>query len=212
MGVVSGAMTVARFRVVGELPEGWRESFRERLNDFAFKEPPQGTGKEEVEGWVQIHNLLDTEFGDFNRWLYNDVLLFALRIDKKRLPAKLFKATLEKKCASWCAAKGVERCPASVRQELKDELEQNWLARTLPSVSVTEAAWHINSGWLLLHSLSETMAERYRKRFFRTFGLKLVPWSPLDYIGDRKLIDRLLTGTPTSLQIGVHLAAGAEGK
>lgn len=212
MGIVSGAMTVARFRVVGDLPEGWRDLFRDKLNEFAFQEPPQGTGKEEVEGWVQVHNLLDTEFGDFNRWLYSDVLLFALRVDKKRLPAKLFRATLEKKCAAWCAAKEVERCPASVRQDLRDELEQDWLARTLPTVSVTEAAWHINRGWLLVHSLSEGMAERYRKRFFRTFGAKLVPWSPLDFLDDKTLVDGLLTRPPTPMQLGVHLAVGAEGR
>jgi recombination associated protein RdgC len=213
MGVVSGAMTVARFRVVGELPEGWRDHYRERLNEFAFREPvgKAGGGREEVEGWVQVHNLLDNEFDDFNRWLYNDVILFALRVDKKRLPAKLFRATLEKKCAKWCAEKEVQRCPASVRQQLKDDLEDEWYARTLPSVSVTEAAWHVNHGWLLVHSLSESVAERYRKRFHRTFGAKLVPWSPLDFLDDRTMVEGLLTGVPTPMQLGVHLAAGSTG-
>ena len=79
MGVVSGPMTVARFRVVGELPSGWRETFRDRLTEFAFREPPQGMGKEEVEGWVQVHNLLDSDFSDFNRWLYDDVVIIGLR-------------------------------------------------------------------------------------------------------------------------------------
>ena len=114
-------MTVARFRVVGEMKqEGFRDIYRDRLNEFAFKEPPQGMGTEEVEGWVQVHNLLDTNFDDFNRWLYNDVALFAIRVDKKRLPAKLFKATLEKKIAKWCEERDLERCPAQVRSDMKD--------------------------------------------------------------------------------------------
>jgi recombination associated protein RdgC len=208
MGVLTGAMTVARFRVAGALPDGWKESFREKLDEFAFREPPTGMGKEEVEGWVQVHNLLDTEFGDVNRWLYNDVMLFALRVDKKRLPAKLFKATLDKKCAAWCAERDVLRAPAAIRQELKDELEELWLARTLPTVAVTEAAWHMSKGWFLIHSLSETVAERYRKRFFRTFGLKLVPWSPLDFVEDRELVEGLLGRAPSPMAIGVHLAEG----
>jgi DNA recombination-dependent growth factor C len=212
MGVVSGAMTVARFRVTGELPQGWRETYRDKLEEFAFREPPQGMGKEEVEGWVQVHNLLDNEFGDYNRWLYNDVMIFALRIEKKRLPAKLFKATLDKRCAAWCTERGVQRIPAAVKTELKDELEHEWLARTLPSVAVTEGAWHLTQGWFLVHSLSETVAERFRKRFFRTFGLKLIPWSPLDFVGDRDLVDGLLGGSPSSLQLGVHLAEGPEAR
>ena len=208
MGVLSGAMTVARFRVAGTLPEGWKETFREKLEEFAFREPPTGMGKEEVEGWVQVHNLLDVEFGDMNKWLYNDVMLFALRVDKKRLPAKLFKATLDKKVQAWCAERDVARAPAAVRQELKEELEENWLARTLPTVGVTEGAWHLTKGWFLIHSLSETMAERYRKRFFRTFGLKLVPWSPLDFVEDRDLVDGLLGRAPSPMALGVHLAEG----
>ena len=90
MGLLTGGMTVRRFRVAGELPTGWRESFRERLDKMAFREPPTRMGKEEVEGWVQVHNLLDTSFEDFNKWLYNDYAVFALRVDKKSLPAKLF--------------------------------------------------------------------------------------------------------------------------
>ncbi|MEQ1501193.1 MAG: recombination-associated protein RdgC [Myxococcota bacterium] len=210
MGVMSGAMTVARFRVLGELPSGWREAYRDKLNQYAFREPPNGMGKEEVEGWVQVHNLLDTTFDDFNRWLYDEVALFALRVDKKRLPAKLFKATLDKRCQAWAAEREVERVPTAIRQEIKDELEHEWLARTLPTVATTEAAWHLGQGWLLIHSLSETVADRYRKRFFRTFGLKLIPWSPLDFLNDRHLVEDLLSKAPSPVQLGVHLAAGTE--
>lgn len=211
MGIVSGAMSVARFRVVGEPGSQWRDRYRDALNEHAFQEPPQGLGKEEVEGWVQVHNLLDVTFDDFNRWLYNDVALFALRVDKKRLPGKLFKATLDKRCEAWCKERGVERCPNAVKQQIKEDLEQEWLARTLPSTSVTECAWHVGQGYLLIHGLSETVADRVRKRFFRTFGLKLVPWSPLDWLGEASLVDGLLTRAPSPVQLGgpeVHLAAG----
>lgn len=211
MGIVSGSMTVARFRVVGKLPEGWRDALRDRLEEHAFRDPPQGMGKEEVEGWVQVHNLLDTSFVDFNRWLYQDVALFALRVDKKRLPAKLFRATLDRRCAAWAAEREVERCPAAVRQELKEQLETEWLKRTLPSVSVTEVAWATGRGEVLLHSLSEGVADRFRKRFFRTFGLKTVPVSPLDWLTGKKQVDALLATAPSPAQLGgaeVHLAAG----
>ncbi len=213
MGILGGAMTVARFRVEGQRPEeGWRDKYRAQLQDLAFKEPPVEQGLEEVEGWVEIHNLLDTTFEDFNRWLYQDVALFALRVDKKRLPAKLFKATLDKKCEAWAAEREVERCPGSVRAELKDALQAAWLARTLPSVGVTEAAWNIPEGYCILHSLSEGMADRFRKRFYRTFGMTLVPWSPLEYVqGDPGRIDALVACAPSPVQLGgtdVRLSQG----
>lgn len=213
MGIVSGSLTIARFRVVGELPEGWRETFRARLDEFAFRDPPVGQGKEEVEGWVQVHNLLENSFADFNTWLYNDVAVFALRVDVKRLPAKLFRATVDKRKQAWCEERGVERCPNAIVTEIKEDLEREWLERTLPSVSVTEAAWSLTNQWMVVHSLSEGTAERFRKRFFRTFGLKLVPWSPLDWLEDRGMVESVLSQPPMPVQLGgpeVHLAGSEE--
>ncbi|NCG17729.1 MAG: recombination-associated protein RdgC [Rhodobacterales bacterium] len=193
MGILSSALTVSRFRVLDPtLPEGWREIYRDRLNEFAFHEPPQGMGKEEGEGWCQIKNLLDTEFDDFNEWLYNGWAVFQLRVDKKRLPMKLFKATLEKRGKAWCEEHEVERCPSTVKTELKERLEHEWMVRMLPSSRVTEAAWNMEDGYVIVHTLSEGSVDAFRKRFFRTFGKKLAPWSPLDWLEDAKTVENLL--------------------
>jgi DNA recombination-dependent growth factor C len=197
MGILKGPLTVRRYRVVGELSDGWRERFRERLQALAFKEPVGGVKKEEVTGWVQVHNLLDTDFEDFNRWLYNSYATFALRVDKKTLPAKLFGATLQKKCEAWCKERDVTRCPSSVKTELKEQLELDWLKKALPSVSVTEISWNVTDGYLICHSLSTRIGERLPSLFFRTFGLRLVPWSPLDWLDDVELREGLMSTTPT---------------
>lgn len=197
MAILSGALTVRRFRVVGEVPEGFRETYRDRLNEFAFREPPIQTGKEATEGWCQVHNLLDVEFDNFERWLHLPYAIFALRTDKKALPAKLLTATVRKECEKWCAERDVERCPASVKSEIKERIESDWLKRTLPRVATTDCVWNLDGGYLLLHSLSEGTAERFRKRFFQTFGLKLVPWSPLDWL-DSATADELVGTAPST--------------
>jgi recombination associated protein RdgC len=198
MAILSGALTVRRFHVVGDVPDGFRETYRDRLNEFAFVEPPVERGKEPTEGWCQVHNLLDTAFDDFDRWLHVPYATFALRTDKKALPAKLLTATVRKRCEAWCEERGVERCPASVKSEIKETLEAEWLKRTLPRVTTTECVWNIDGKYLLLHSLSEGVAERFRKRFFQTFGLKLVPFSPLDWLEDEDAEG--LVGSAPSLQ------------
>lgn len=207
MGILSGAMTVRKFRVVGELPENWRTIYRDRLDDYAFNENAAASeehgdstsGKAELEGWVQIHNLLDTTFDDPTRWLYNNFAVFALRVDKKSLPAALFRATVAKRCENWCKEAGVEKCPGAKKREIKDALEAEWLKRTLPRVAITECCWNVTDNWLLLHSLSEATADRFRKRFLRTFGLKLIPQSPLDWLGDRAAAEALIATAPAVL-------------
>jgi DNA recombination-dependent growth factor C len=199
MGILTGAMTARRFRVVGDLPSGWRDVFRERLDSMAFREPVSRTGKEEVEGWVQVHNLLDTNFSNFNDWLSGPYAVFSLRVDKKTLPANLFRATVEKRCREWCEQRGSERCPAAVKKEIQERLELEWLERTLPRVSVTEICWNTNEGWVLVGALSDKVGDRVRKRFHRTFGLELHAWSPLDWLDDASTVEKLLATGPSSM-------------
>jgi recombination associated protein RdgC len=182
MALLQGPMTLRRFRVEGDLPADPRDHLRDGLQAHAFPESATPQGGEEVEGWVVVHDLLDARFDDFNRWHYDDWVLMALRVDRKRLPKRLFQATLQRRCDRWCADKGVEHCPASVREELSDALSVEWYARALPTVTVTEAAWSLSGRSVWLTSLSDAVADRFRKRFLRSFGLTLVPLSPLDWL------------------------------
>ena len=184
MGILKGALTARRYRVDGEPPENFRDLYIEALNRDAFREPLSPVHKEEVAGWTQVHNLLDTTFDDINRWLYNEYAVLALRVDKKVLPATYFRAHLEKRKQAWCAANGRERVPAKVKEELKELLEEEMLRQTLPKVQVTELVWNVAEGWALFHSASEVANDRFRKFFHRTFGMVAVPFDPLDFMGD----------------------------
>jgi DNA recombination-dependent growth factor C len=197
MGLLNGGVTARRFRVVGDLPDAWRDQFRERLTKNAFREPPTRVAKEEIEGWVRVQNLLDTDFDDFNLWLFQAFAVFSLRVDKKVLPGKLLSAHVDKKCREWARERGVERVPASVRKEIKEKMETEWLDRAFPRVAVTELAWNVTEGWALIGTTSEKTIDRIRKRFSRTFQLDLVPWSPLDAVKTVDVREALLASAPS---------------
>ncbi len=184
MGVLKGSLSVRRYRAV-EPPEGFRDLYINALEENAFREPLTEVHKEQRVGWVQVHNLLDTSFADTNRWLYNNYAVFAMRIDKKVLPARLFQAHLQKRCEGWCQANSRERCPSKVKAELKEALEMEMLLKTLPSVAVHEVAWNLNENWVIFHNQSETPNDTFRKLWHRTFGMSLMPHDPLDFVGDR---------------------------
>jgi DNA recombination-dependent growth factor C len=196
MGLLSGSLTARRFRVVGDLPPDWRERFREQLEKNCFREPVGRAGKEEYEGWVRVQNMLDTDFNDANLWLFNNYALFALRVDKKTLPGKLLNATVERRCRAWAAEASVQRVPTAKKKEIKEAIEAEWLERALPRVQLTEIGWDIVEGWALISGASEKVVDRVRKRFVRTFGLDLLPWSPLDAIAAPATVENLLQSKP----------------
>jgi hypothetical protein len=83
--------------------------------------------------------------------------------------------------------------------EIKERIEAEWLQRALPRVKVVEIAWNLNEGTLLAGSLSDTDAEQIRKRFYQSFGLRLVPWSPLDYLATPEAAEAMLAVAPAQL-------------
>ncbi|MCB9781096.1 MAG: recombination-associated protein RdgC [Alphaproteobacteria bacterium] len=184
MGILQGSLTVRRYRAAGTVPDDFRTSYVDALNDNAFREPRDWTPGVEAIGWCQVHNLLDTDFSDLNKWLYNEYAVLAMRIDKKSLPAKLLKAHLDKKVAEWCQENHRDKCPARVRTDLKEQLEGDMLVRTLPRVAVHEFCWNIVDGTVLFHNTSEKVNDTFRKVFRETFGIALLPWSPLDFLAD----------------------------
>lgn len=198
MGMLSGGMTLRRFRVVGELPPSWRTDFVDRLHKMAFREPKGDAGKEEYEGWVRVQNLLDTDFADLDGWLFQQFAVFCLRVDKKTLPGKLLAAHVDKRCREEAEKRGITRVPSSLKKEIKEKLETEWLERALPRVTLVELCWNTQDGWLVLGNTSDAVADRIRKRFQRTFNLDLVPWSPLDAVKATDVRESLLASAPTS--------------
>ncbi len=184
MGVLKGAMTVRRYAVLGEVPDDFRVRYADALADHAFRDPPASAAGEERSGWCRIDNLLETDFSDLNRWLFNQYLVAALRTDKKVLPAKLFRAHLDRRLAEWCHQHGRNRAPSGVRQEIREQLEIEMFARTLPRVQVVEWVWNLVDGWVAFHNTSDSANDRFVKLFRETFGLELAPFSPLDFLAD----------------------------
>lgn len=198
MGLLQSRLTARRFRVIGDLPDDFRDMFRERLTEFAFMEPP--VTQQEVHGWTLVDDVTETNFADFNTWYIDHWMIFALRVDKRVLPAQVFKATVNKKCREWAEERNIKRCPASVRSEIKDQLEQEWLRRVMPRTQHTQLSWNVDTGVVYVSSHSDLVCDTIRKRFFRTFGLKMVPFSPLEWIkSEPVMVSDMLAASPSSI-------------
>ena len=184
MGILKGALTVRRYTVSGDPPENFRESYTESLQKKAFYGSSSATFQGEASGWALHHNLLDTDFSDQNKWLFQRYILGMLRVDKKQLPAKLFRAHLDQRCAAWCQEHGRDRCSPTAKAEIRETLTIEMLAKTLPSVRTVEFCWNLLDSWVLFHSTSQSMNDKFITLFYETFGLKLSVISPVDFVED----------------------------
>jgi len=191
MGILKGAMSAKRYRVVGEAPSGARSIWADALTSHGFQDPIATTGREEVIGWVRSDNLLVSDFRDMDQWLLEPYAHFSFRVDKKALPAQLVRAHVELGAQKWCEEHQRTPCPRSVRTEIRDFVEDDLLRKTLAVPRIYEVSWHLGEGWLLFHGHSERINTMFTRLFFRTFNLELYPDNPLDWLADDELADAL---------------------
>jgi recombination associated protein RdgC len=201
MGVLTGALTVRRYRVEEQVPHEVRDRYTEALQAWAFRPSADPVRRTDTEGWVSVHNLLDADFADSDTWLFDHYAVFALRVDRKVLPARLVRALLQKRVQAWSAEHGRPRVPREVREEMQEQIEIDLLSRSLPRVQVYEVCWDLTGGWLLFHHLGEGANERFRTLFHRTFGLAPRVEMPLDLVAKEvpELVDALLATGGTDL-------------
>jgi DNA recombination-dependent growth factor C len=182
LAILKGPMTVRRYRVNGEAPEGFRMKYSDALEAHSFRDPASLTHREEVVGWVETENMLYQNFADINRWLWEPYAMFSLRMDKKVLPVKWVRALQDQRVREWCENQGQKIAPSSVKRDIKDAVETELLTKTLPRVQLIEVCWNVAEGWLLFNSQSVRVNDVFRKRFHATFGLELHAQHPLEWL------------------------------
>jgi hypothetical protein len=83
-----------------------------------------------------------------------------------------------------------------VKKELKERIEDRWLANTIPTSSVYELVWDVGAGTAHFGTLSDLAFDHLRKLFHRSTGQTLTDAAPLDWLDDVLLRDTLLTSAP----------------
>lgn len=153
----------------------------DRLMELRFIEPLTQTSKGPHIGWVSPADLLVPPEA-CQDWQFNQYLVLCLRTDKKSVPPALFRAHLRTRVAKWCKENNRERCPASIKSELKEGLELEMLARVYPAVKTLFLIWNTAEATVWVLSQSQSSLDLARKLFHKTFGAMLIPFDAIDYL------------------------------
>jgi hypothetical protein len=180
MGFASGSVSFRRFAVVGsskDLPEIADEKLLDKLAEHALK-PGEFDGVEEVEyGWSGGRHIFDGRF-TFDRNVFNDAVVFALRIDTNKVPGDVKKAyeIMEEDAVaannpSGFISKSQKRGVKDlVRLKIEEELKSGRFRRS----KLAPILWDV-PGQMLYSTAPGATAEKLLEIFERTFGLELHP-------------------------------------
>ena len=198
MGLLRGTITATKYRVIGTVPDDFRNFVDERIKRFAFTGLSTGEAEKSI-GWTSIDNILDTEFS-FANYSIADYLIFSLRIDRKVVPPALLKLKVLEAEQELLAQRGADKIYKAEMTDLKDRVRLSLMSQTPPIPSTFEVCWNVSERWLVFGSLSEKVKEDFVDLFSRTFNLSLRPFLPWDikYVDSLTAgrIDSVFDGTP----------------
>ena len=171
MGLIKGALSLTRYRVLEEPPETLTDEYLSgRLARNAFLDIENGAEERSL-GWVEFFNHLGT---DFNPAVYRfgGLLAFTLRLDTRRLPPPILRRYCALREARYVAQTG--RRPNSLtRREMKESVRGELLSRALLNTELMETAWLWQENEVWLAAAGQRRREVFEELWGRTFGLAL---------------------------------------
>ncbi len=171
--------SLRRYRIEGALPPPGSDELHKRLTDHRFL--PLSAREEKTYGWVTADNLLLTRFDD-DTLLRGGQIALGLRIDRRRVNARLLRAQLDLEARARVQAAqdgaGPRRLSREERAELRQHLAQELLRQTSPSVDAYTVLIDPRRRLLSMLSLSRPANEALCALFGSTFDAALVPLTP----------------------------------
>ena len=200
MSLLKGSISLTRYRVQDQPPELTDEFISSHLQQNAILEIDSSSEEESV-GWVEVLNPLVFEFLPPS-YKFGDVLVFGLRVDTRRVPAKTVNRYL-----ALAEAQAVEATNRPLnneqRRELKSRVRRDLLARTPVTTDVYEVCWLFKKGEVWLAGVGSKLRERFEDLWRRTFSLGLVMKIPYllagELLPDDALADDLERLKPSAL-------------
>lgn len=185
MGLFSGAISVTKFHVRGDLPKRYLQAFLGRLEQLRFSELDPEQDDEERSGWCVASAPLDLALRH-EQVVFGEYLIFGLRIDRWRFPRPLLRAQLDQALAAWREKTGREKISKKDKDDLRARVERKLRKKLIPSLRHFDVCFDPDRRTVRLWSRSPRVKEEFRVLFERTFNLELDEDSP--YVAARRAL------------------------
>ena len=181
-------------------PDDFVGTLRACVEENAFIDYPSPTARGTRSGFASTATplVLPVDVADTSAWISMPYVTLAWRVDDKKVPPKKLKARCQEMERAWCAANQRDRCPRSVKAELKETAELEMLPRCMPTSKVVSIVWQAAEGWIVLSTQSAAHVDAIRKLLQRTFGVVVTPTAPDDGL-DAATLEALAATRPLVL-------------
>ena len=182
MPIATGSFAIKRFQILSSPKEISFPWILERIQKSFISPIYLDDTREETIGFCHPFSG-EPKIDNPHSLIYENVFLFGIREDKKKIPATYMKLQLRAALEALGheredAQGGVKKVGKKMRESVKDRLKDELLRSTLPSVKLIEVLWHLNTNQIWLTSASPSVVSEFEKLFSEAFSLPIVSINP----------------------------------
>lgn len=181
MGILSSAVSITRYRVEGKIEGPVIDIVSKGLKKNAISEIDE-EAESKAAGWTSFENPFHPNF-DGSSFVFGNLFVFALRIDRKSIPAKLLKKHLILETSKRLAKTGRRFLSKDEKQALKDKVINDLAIRIPSTPTVYDLIWNYEASSLWFYSNLRSANEEIETLFRRSFNmglLRLFPYTAAD--------------------------------
>ncbi len=176
MGILASSVSMTRYQVQGEIDGPLMETIRQGLVRHTVSDIDGETADKAV-GWTSLQTPYQPDF-EGESFSYGTYLVFALRMDKKSIPAKAVQKFLAREMAHKLADENRPYISKNEKKLLKEQVIAN-LCRQVPAVPhVYDLIWNYEERRIFFLTNLKSANEALEELFVKTFGLNLIRLFP----------------------------------
>jgi DNA recombination-dependent growth factor C len=184
MSLLSASVSITRYKVEGKLKTPVTETVAAALKKNSISIIDDQSA-EKVSGWTSFEKPYQPDFSGssfvyaaYSSFVYAAYLVFALRIDKKTIPAKLIQKDFMIESARRLAESSRQYLSRNEKQTIKDHVIEALYLKVPAIPHVYDIIWNHEESVLWFFSNLKAANEELETLFLRSFGLTLIRMFP----------------------------------
>jgi len=176
MSMLSNTVSITRYRVHGKIEAPIIENIADGLKSNTILDIDNQISDKAI-GWTSFDKPFQPDF-DGSSFVYGNAFVFALRIDKKNIAAKVLKKHYTIEAAKRMADSGRDFLSKNEKKLVKEHVIAGLSVRIPATPNVYDLVWHYEDSMVWFFTNLKAANEELESLFSKSFNLSLIRLFP----------------------------------
>ncbi|CAB1056599.1 hypothetical protein D1BOALGB6SA_1336 [Olavius sp. associated proteobacterium Delta 1] len=176
MSILSSTVSITRYKVHGKINSPIIENIADGLKSNTVSEIDNQISDKAV-GWTSFEKPFQPDFGG-SSFVYGNYFVFALRIDKKNIAAKVLKKHYTIEAAKRMADSGRDFLSKNEKKLVKEHVLSGLSVRIPATPNIYDLVWNYEDAVVWFFSNLKAANEELETLFSKAFNLSLIRLFP----------------------------------